>query len=609
MKTLDIAKPITAKSLNENLYKQYNVKINFDKYSREQLEDARNKYRSKLFAQESQANFNDLLHNESYQRDKFVLDVLNTRIKEMLGESIASKIAIMEKAVIKKKQSLKKNKMDESWDDDDDDVRRADAELKRLKKKPIKAANIDPDKDKIKRTRRDREEEDELDEGYDSREAYDKWDPKHPDFVKNFKKFKANNPDGTTAQYIAHLKKQPSKMDESWDDDDDDVRRADAELKRLKKKPIKAANIDPDKDKIKRTKRDREEENDELDEGWKDVAKGAGRGLAAAAIIGGASSIGNHFDKTHPGQQFNANNTRYTISHNPQDAQGRDAQKTIINGKPYLVWRWKGRDFAYALPEKNSYEESLEQKFNKEREVQYFKHANEEVDEGYDSREAYDKWDPKHPDFVKNFKKFKANNPDGTTAQYIAHLKKQPSKIDESYDELMYKAYRQFIAEGIAYFIAEDEEGKAKSITAAADMVNDFTSWMQRVGNYQTKSMIELADNIRANFGLQEANAFKQSVGAALEGALTALTQAREEINNAVAVLAGEAPAEEQMGMDSMGATDSDNGMNASAPDNMNMSNDEFAASDAAAGGPETTGRLRRESIDRGNRLMKILGA
>ena len=493
MKTLDIAKPITAKSLNENLYKQYNVKINFDKYSREQLEDARNKYRSKLFAQESQANFNDLLHNESYQRDKFVLDVLNTRIKEMLGESIASKIAIMEKAVIKKKQSLKKNKMDESWDDDDDDVRRADAELKRLKKKPIKAANIDPDKDKIKRTRKDREEEDELDEGYDSREAYDKWDPKHPDFVKNFKKFKANNPDGTTAQYIAHLKKQPSKMDESWDDDDDDVRRADAELKRLKKKPIKAANIDPDKDKIKRTRKDREEED--------------------------------------------------------------------------------------------------------------------ELDEGYDSREAYDKWDPKHPDFVKNFKKFKANNPDGTTAQYIAHLKKQPSKMDESYDELMYKAYRQFIAEGIAYFIAEDEEGKAKSITAAADMVNDFTSWMQRVGNYQTKSMIELADNIRANFGLQEANAFKQSVGAALEGALTALTQAREEINNAVAVLAGEAPAEEQMGMDSMGAPDSDNGMDASAPDNMNMSNDEFAASDAAAGGPETTGRLRRESIDRGNRLMKILGA
>ena len=439
MKTSDIAKPITANSLNESLYKQYNVKINFDKYSREELEDARNKYRSKLFAHESQANFNDLLHNESYQCDKFVLDVLNTRIKEMLGESIASKIAIMEKAVKAKKKEkpdfldvdkdgnkketfkkavADKKKVKEAYDDDDDDedVKRADAELKRMKKKPIKAANIDPDKDKIKRTKKDREEEkDEIDESYD-------------------------------------------------DDDDADVKRADAELKRMKKKPIKAANIDPDKDKIKRTKKDREEEKDEIDE----------------------SSRKRKVDK---------------------------------------------------------------------------------------------------------------------------------NKVKEN-DELMYKAYRQFIAEGIAYFIAEDEEGKAKSITAAADMVNDFTSWMQRVGNYQTKSMIELADNIRANFGMQEAEAFKSSVGSALEGALNALTQAREEINNAVAVLAGEAPAAEPMGVNGPGSDVGDtgmgdlDGMDTSAPDEMNPSfGDEFAASDAAAGGPETTGRLRRESIERGNRLMKMLGA
>jgi hypothetical protein len=38
------------------------------------------------------------------------------------------------------------------------------------------------------------------------------------------------------------------------------------------------------------------------------------------------------------------------------------------------------------------------------------------------------------------------------------------------------------------------------------------------------------------------------------------------------------------------------------------MGGDEFAASDAAAGGPDTTGRMKRESIERGNRLMKILG-
>ena len=54
---------------------------------------------------------------------------------------------------------------------------------------------------------------------------------------------------------------------EGWDDDeDDDVARADRELKRMKAKPIAAAKIDPDKDKIKRTKKDREEEMDESEE-------------------------------------------------------------------------------------------------------------------------------------------------------------------------------------------------------------------------------------------------------------------------------------------------------------------------------------------------------
>ena len=97
-----------------------------------------------------------------------------------------------------------------------------------------------------------------------------------------------------------------------------------------------------------------------------------------------------------------------------------------------------------------------------------------------------------------------------------------------------FRLRRTAIAESIATYIAEDEEGKAKAITAGSDMVNDFTTWMQRVGNYQTKSMIELADNIRANFGVQEAERFKGTVGQALEGALQSLTATREEINNAV---------------------------------------------------------------------------
>ena len=52
------------------------------------------------------------------------------------------------------------------------------------------------------------------------------------------------------------------EVDENWDEDDD-VSRADRELKKLGKKPIPAAKINTDKDKIKRTKKDREEELDE----------------------------------------------------------------------------------------------------------------------------------------------------------------------------------------------------------------------------------------------------------------------------------------------------------------------------------------------------------
>jgi hypothetical protein len=48
-----------------------------------------------------------------------------------------------------------------------------------------------------------------------------------------------------------------------------------------------------------------------------------------------------------------------------------------------------------------------------------------QVEEGYDSSGAYEKHDPKHPDFVKNYKKYKATNPQGQLGDFVAHMKKQ----------------------------------------------------------------------------------------------------------------------------------------------------------------------------------------
>ena len=167
--------------------------------------------------------------------------------------------------------------------------------------------------------------------------------------------------------------------------------------------------------------------------------------------------------------------------------------------------------------------------------------------------------------------------------------------------ESQFKHNVRFVNESLQFLLQEDEEGKAKAITAAGDMVNDYTSWMQRVGQYQTKTMIELADAIKADFGAQEAEAFKAAVGPALSATLEVLTQQREAVSNAVAVLAGEATPDAAMGMEpGMGDMDQaplEPGMDMAAPDEMNpeVGGDEFGAADAAAG-DGTTGRAMRES-------------
>ena len=89
MKTKDFNSKITSSKLKENIGKMFGMNVTLEKYSREQLEDLRNKLRTRMFQQENRAGINDLLTNETYQKDKAMLALLNTRIKEMLGEDIA----------------------------------------------------------------------------------------------------------------------------------------------------------------------------------------------------------------------------------------------------------------------------------------------------------------------------------------------------------------------------------------------------------------------------------------------------------------------------------------------------------------------------------------
>jgi hypothetical protein len=81
MNIREFSKPVTAKSLNESLAKRFGAKINVDQFTTEQLLDARNKMRTKVFNVETTESFNSV-QNEQYAKDKLFLDVLNAAIEE-----------------------------------------------------------------------------------------------------------------------------------------------------------------------------------------------------------------------------------------------------------------------------------------------------------------------------------------------------------------------------------------------------------------------------------------------------------------------------------------------------------------------------------------------
>ena len=81
MNIREISKPVTAKSLNESLAKRFGQRIALENFTLEQLADARNKVRTTLSQIETNESFNSV-KNDTYQKSKLFLDVLNAEITE-----------------------------------------------------------------------------------------------------------------------------------------------------------------------------------------------------------------------------------------------------------------------------------------------------------------------------------------------------------------------------------------------------------------------------------------------------------------------------------------------------------------------------------------------
>jgi hypothetical protein len=88
MNIREISKPVTAASLNESLAKRFGKRIALEKFTLEQLQDARNKLRTDLFNVETKESFNSV-KTDAYQKSKLFLDVLNAEITER--EDVAEK--------------------------------------------------------------------------------------------------------------------------------------------------------------------------------------------------------------------------------------------------------------------------------------------------------------------------------------------------------------------------------------------------------------------------------------------------------------------------------------------------------------------------------------
>jgi hypothetical protein len=468
MQTSEFNKTITAAQLNESMFKKFGTRINFNKYTREQLEDYRNLLRTKISQVEASSNFNDLLTNETYQKDKYVMTVINTKIKEMLGESKLAerKLTSAEK---KKKEEIVKA------------IKRDNPEKRSGKGKSSAYAIATA---QAKKTA----------EGTDMKTVESK--KAKPDFLDMDK-------DGN--------KKEPMKKAVA------DKKVKEAEEKRAPAKKSERTATLPSGAKVKATKV----------QGWQSQ-----RADKEAKKDSGLDEASKKAKKDYDGDG--------KVETNKDEVWGSRAKAAAKAGKP-------------------------------------FKEAMKKCC----CEEKGKKACPVHG-----------------------------KKMDET--RAIFRNHVAIVNESLRALLREDEEGKAKAITAASDMVNDFTTWMQRVGQYQTKSMIELADSIRAEFGPQESEAFKQAVAPALASTIETLTSQREAISHAVAVLAGEATDMEPMGQDT--GMEPDIGGEEIPPagdDGMNM-DDEFGASDAAAGGAETAGREIRESrrasrLAESHSLMRIL--
>jgi len=156
--------------------------------------------------------------------------------------------------------------------------------------------------------------------------------------------------------------------------------------------------------------------------------------------------------------------------------------------------------------------------------------------------------------------------------------------------------------------VTEGEVQQASAIVTAKTMVDRISRFIEELSSMENETLLQLGDSIRDEIGQNESKSFIESAAPAIQASLENLKSTRDTLSASVNTLAtGEAPegmlgAEpEEGGETDMAEPAADAAAPAEAPA------DDFAAAEPAAGGIETAGREKRESIDYEARLLKTL--
>lgn len=100
MRLTEFNKQVTAKELNESVAQKFGQKLNLESFTLEQLEDARNKLRTRVHQFETNAQYGAVLEDETYSKNKMFLDVLNRAIDERAEAQV--QLTPMEEMVLSK---------------------------------------------------------------------------------------------------------------------------------------------------------------------------------------------------------------------------------------------------------------------------------------------------------------------------------------------------------------------------------------------------------------------------------------------------------------------------------------------------------------------------